>query len=203
MIVSHKFGYIFIKPRKVASTSIEISLARSCGKEDIVTKISQANKKWDSSDYKHRAQNDEGYFNHMKPWPVLRALGWRAWKEYFKMTVVRNPWDLNVSWYWYKTNGKSDLTAFLKKDVLNNEDYYFWNRYLPLPTCDFYIKYERLSEDFTAVCDQLGVPAVNLPMTKNKHRKHRGDYQELYDERGKDIVWRANRKTIRRFGYEF
>lgn len=39
MIVSHKHRFIFIKTRKTAGTSIEISLSRYCGESDILTPI--------------------------------------------------------------------------------------------------------------------------------------------------------------------
>ncbi len=39
MIISHKHRFIFIKTRKTAGTSVEISLSRYCGSEDIITPI--------------------------------------------------------------------------------------------------------------------------------------------------------------------
>lgn len=40
MICSHERGFIFIKTRKTASTSIEIGLSELCGPDDIVTPVS-------------------------------------------------------------------------------------------------------------------------------------------------------------------
>ena len=39
MILSHRWGFIFIKGRKVAGTSVEIALSTLCGSHDIVTPI--------------------------------------------------------------------------------------------------------------------------------------------------------------------
>lgn len=39
MIVSHKFGFIFVKTGKVAGTSLEMALSRFLGPEDIVTPV--------------------------------------------------------------------------------------------------------------------------------------------------------------------
>ena len=39
MIISHKYKYIFFKTSKTAGTSIEISLSRFCGKDDVITPI--------------------------------------------------------------------------------------------------------------------------------------------------------------------
>lgn len=40
MIVSHRHKFIFIKTRKTAGTSIEASLSRYCGPQDVVTPVS-------------------------------------------------------------------------------------------------------------------------------------------------------------------
>ncbi len=39
MIISHKYKFIFLKTKKTAGTSIEISLSRYCGDKDIITPI--------------------------------------------------------------------------------------------------------------------------------------------------------------------
>ena len=40
MILSHTRRFIFIKTRKVSGTSMEISLSKNCGGDDIITPIS-------------------------------------------------------------------------------------------------------------------------------------------------------------------
>ena len=39
MIISHKHKFIFIKCRKTAGSSVEISLSQLCGPEDIITPL--------------------------------------------------------------------------------------------------------------------------------------------------------------------
>ena len=39
MIISHKYKFIFLKTTKTAGTSVEISLSRFCGDDDIITPI--------------------------------------------------------------------------------------------------------------------------------------------------------------------
>ena len=41
MILSHKHKFIFIKTKKTASTSLEIVLSKLCGKDDIITPVSE------------------------------------------------------------------------------------------------------------------------------------------------------------------
>lgn len=40
MIVSKKYGFIFLKIRKTAGTSIEIALSRATARDDVITPIS-------------------------------------------------------------------------------------------------------------------------------------------------------------------
>lgn len=104
MIVSHKYKYIFTKPRKVASTSLEIALSQHCGPEDIITPNISSNKIDDDS-YTDRAQNDVGFFNHIRPSRIKKKIGSKTFNEYTVFTVVRNPWDMLVSRYFWETSG--------------------------------------------------------------------------------------------------
>lgn len=45
MILSHAHGFVFVKGRKVASTSIEIALSRICGPADVITPITPADER--------------------------------------------------------------------------------------------------------------------------------------------------------------
>ena len=101
MIISHEHQYIFFKPTKVAGTSIEIALAEHCGEQDIITSISNFNPEIDESEYEQIPQNDSGFYTHMTPSEIRRRIGRNLWRNYSKITIERNPWDLVVSrWYW-------------------------------------------------------------------------------------------------------
>ena len=41
MIFSELHNFLFLKGRKVASTSFEVALSKICGAEDVITPISQ------------------------------------------------------------------------------------------------------------------------------------------------------------------
>lgn len=45
MIISHAHQFVFVKGRKVASTSLEIALSQICGPDDIVTAITPADER--------------------------------------------------------------------------------------------------------------------------------------------------------------
>ena len=112
MIISHKHKYIFVCPRKVASTSVRISLSRSCGDDDVIVGDEVFRPDVDTDDFGvMSARNVDAFTNtmvsgrvspHFLPDTIRRNVGAKIWDEYFKFTVIRNPWDLVVSYIHFK-----------------------------------------------------------------------------------------------------
>ncbi len=118
MIVSHKHKFIFVKTLKTAGTSFEVALAKVCGVDDVVTPISPAV-------HGHHAQNAGGYYNHMPAEQIRKSLGDDIWSNYFKFTIERNPWDKEVSWYWFlkrKYDYQDSFREFCIKGFLSGPD---------------------------------------------------------------------------------
>jgi hypothetical protein len=103
MIISHRHRFIFLKPRKVAGSSVEVALAQHCGEDDIVTPIGAFNPHWDEDQYVHPGKKWPDYARHTTLTPVRKRLGQKMWDEYFKFAITRNPWDLVVSQYHWAT----------------------------------------------------------------------------------------------------
>lgn len=130
MIISHKHKFIFSKPRKVAGSSIQLALAKHCGPDDIITPLllkKDVDAEGDiQNDY---ARNDKGWFNHMKPYRTIKKLGRDHWDEYFTFSIVRNPWDMLVSrYFWNKKGGAptasiSDVLKEIGQEPLNIDKY--------------------------------------------------------------------------------
>jgi hypothetical protein len=118
MIISHKYKYIFIKSKKVAGTSVEAALAKHCGGEDIVTPI-EYSPELDEDEYSPLFKNYEGYYNHITPDEIIKKIGQKTWDEYYKFTIVRNPWDLVVSRYWWEKRNPPKKKFTIKKIMSN------------------------------------------------------------------------------------
>ena len=104
-IVSHRHKFVFVRPRKVAGVSLQVSLSRVLGEDDVA--------------YSYRplrfvASRDDSRFRvvgagaavygggHFLPDTVRRMVGEGAWSTYFKFTAARNPYDLLISFLYFK-----------------------------------------------------------------------------------------------------
>lgn len=125
MIISHKYKYIFIKPGKVAGTSIEIALAKHCGPDDIITKISEYDPEADDTRYQQPSRNYKalGFYNHITPAEIKEKVDKDIWDDYYKITVVRNPWDRAISEFFYKIPQKKVNTKNISSHLFNLKAY--------------------------------------------------------------------------------
>ena len=261
-IVSHKHKFIFVRPMKVASSSILVSLWPLCGREaegDVFCiradrAVYRQDRDDDYFDAVEVRNNDifadltinEGRNNgHIAPEIIRKKVGDRIWCEYFKFTVIRNPWDWFISFlYWRQwhsrlkgqirtgrvaapktpvyyalrhwrqtlnryraghTIGKESVErALRRKGVV--ADMARWPRFYFLdgrPYADCYLRFEHLQEDFDRVCQQLGLPAGDLPRTKSRVRPKGIDYRDYYTDWSRDYIGRRFREIVDTFGYSF
>ena len=142
MIVSHRHGFIFLKTKKTAGTSLEILLAGICGPLDIITPIAlddelirletgnRGPQNWGSFKAKLdeesiRSSEDRGLtspdfdfrpmFSNHEPAARIRAkVGDTIWGSYWKFTLDRNPWDMAVSQFHYSRRyvDEADVPGF-------------------------------------------------------------------------------------------
>jgi chondroitin 4-sulfotransferase 11 len=158
-------------------------------------------------------------FQHRTALELRELVGPARWAERFSFAFVRNPWDKVASHYHFRV--QTNQTGLRAIPIQFNE----WVRLTYGTQCvpyydqpkmfmpqtdwisddsgeiivDFVGRFERLEEDFDAVCQRIGRWAP-LPHLK---RSSRGDYRSLYDDESVEIVARWFTKDIQNFGYEF
>ena len=70
---------------------------------------------------------------------------------------------------------------------------------IDLDRVEFVGRFERFTEDFSAVCGRLGLP----DSFGHQNRSDHAHYSAYYDDRTAEIVGRFYERDARLFGYEF
>ena len=148
-----------------------------------------------------------GYYEHMPAWRVKAYLGDEVWSSYYKFTFERNPWDREVSWYYYKTKNKSprpSFDAFLadkRRAWVENFDLYAIDDAICV---DFVGRYETLQDDFERAMKETGLAGkVMLRQTNVSPDQGDRDYRSYYNNGTRDLMAGWYAREIAAFGYDF
>lgn len=191
-MIGHKNKYIYIHINKCAGTTIQYVLKNNYGGEFLYT----------SEDVEHT--------RHKGHVTASQYSTCSHWKEYFKFSFVRNPWDKELSDYKYYKKMKSTYLHFeeylnrrtnLSKIKYWNSNQLDWLRSSNgIIELDYIGRFENLQHDFNVVCDRIGISRIDLPVKNKTVHEH---YSEYYTGKCKDIVAERYAEDIKYFGYEF
>jgi len=228
MIVSHRHKFIFIKSQKTGGTSIELALSKILGPRDIVTPLGASDEEKrtelggtgpqnvDVSIRQHRLEDwrlifsgrgRRAFWAHVSARDARAWLPRRVWRDYYKFTVERNPWDRAISFYWWihaNDEHRPTMLEFLKElpqSKMSNWHFYAIDDEVAV---DHVMRYERLSHEVEALCDRLGLDTrIELPRSKSHTRKDRRSYREVLGPDERDTISRRCAREIEHFGFEF
>lgn len=149
---------------------------------------------------------------HLSASMTRKLAGEGKWADYYKFSIVRNPWDRIISMYatgwWWKSNPIFDkgrtpsLREFIDKFCPHPHEKHqliFYHEILDEPL-DFLGRYENLNSDFQAICNHAGLQGKSLPHAEKRVREH---YSVYFDERTALLVSQIYRTDIEFYGYEF
>ena len=208
MLISDSHKFIFLRMRKVASTSMQAILRPLCvpvpeGK--LAHFKSRTRLEWDYHHYVPRA--------HESILTARRRMPKDRFEEYFKFAFVRNPWERLVSEYEFVLNrpehgrykrvrGLKSFDEFIHMQIPRPDAYQFnmlsdrKGRLL----MDFIGHLENLDQDWQNVCDRIGIPHQALP---HKNVTERRPYQSYYDTHSIQLVAKHWAREIELFEYGF
>ena len=155
---------------------------------------------------------------------ILSIVGEDVWKNYYKFTVIRNPFDKMISLFFFieKINNKKSRFRRIIRNIVRNgrkneiERFRSWvrrrgeprdrNKYLidGKECVDYFIRYEELNEGIRHVCDVLSIPyePSRIPHYKSGIRNKRIALEHFYDSETIAVVEKRFAWEIERFGYQ-
>jgi hypothetical protein len=166
MLISHQYGFIFIKTMKTGGTSIEVDLSRIMGPADVVTEIFPAEEGHVPRNF---ILNGSPMVNHVPAAKVREALGPDLFGRYFKFCVEREPIDKCLSHFYMLKNSPMHQAGY---ETLTWEQYIAagefpvdHEKYLDLNgdlLVDRILHYERLDQELGDLMAELRVPFSGL-----------------------------------------
>jgi len=202
-----------MKTRKTAGTSIQVALSKICGPDDIITGTYVKSDGTLDESHSGGKNIDKFFTNH--PHPTLaetkQFLGDEIWNSYFKFAFIRNPYEIQVSRYFWNKRGKNKNESCsvdgFKEWVKSGSiaDFDLLHPYImsdDIIQMDYIGRYETLQEDFNRVCDALQLSKIELPTVKGGYRD-KIHYSKYYDSEIIDLVGNYHHTDLDTFGYSF
>ncbi|ADH85796.1 sulfotransferase family 2 domain-containing protein [Desulfurivibrio alkaliphilus] len=218
MLVSYSHNFLFVHIAKTGGTSIRAALRRYRWGGWYTIPLWLASQ----ADQLTRPRHKLGlkFPRHAKAIAALEMLPTPVFRELFKFTVVRNPWDLQVSSFYHirrekphVLEGVKTFEDFLKfkfdperpYDYMLDTSAELQHEYLVdlrgNLIVDFIGRYERLQADFDTICQRIGLAPFTLPHLRQA--KERRDYRNYYTDELAELVAQHYRRDIELLQYQF
>ncbi len=230
MILSHRYRLIFLKTGKTAGTSIELSLSRYCGPDDIVTAADEEAQAIRAAHGGVGPQNDLGparlrelelrdvrrvlrtgrwprrkrFREHISAAEVRDLVAPDVWRDYHKVAFVRNPWDRAMSSYFWRAHRHGSTADFDEWLAHRNNGLWSIISIDDDVAVDQVGRYESLEADVRAACERVGLPFDGwLPSAKGGVRAGTPHYRDFLTPAQADVIAVQCAREIEEFGYEF
>jgi len=214
MIISNKYKFVFVHIPRTGGFSVDNAMAKHLGEKDFYT-----------NQYirpRPPLAQPSGRNYHLKL-RNINELDKNKYKNYYKFTFVRNPYERMVSLYSFfsqMNNHKpqNDFESF--KDWVTERNNIInptlrvetQNRWKNVPQLDYLLdkdnnigvdfvgRTENFADDLTSVVQHLGIPVETIPHKNGSQHLH---YSLYYDEETKEKVKKDYIKDLEMFNYDF
>lgn len=219
-IISHKKQFVFVHIRKTGGTSVSSLLGKYqewAGLKKIYTGIERRlERRGPFSNISIFGQHFLA--NHASALMVRNTIGKQQFEEYFKFCIVRNPWDREVSRYYFARQRKThklhemanrlDFKEFIKKrsqdEIKKGVRGYQFKKISDEQgnlIVDQIVHLEKLDEEIVPVLKKIGLD-ISTRIPKLNASSHR-PYHSLYDSESIELVRNIAQDDIEQLGYVF
>ena len=164
----------------------------------------------------YRNKYQTGGLQHLLATHIRAEVGIEIFSNYYKFSIVRNPWDKAVSQFssMDKRDDLRDLIGMKKgdcfkryADLIMKKTHVQWEpqvNFLRDSNGDLLVNYigrfETFSESVFHVLDTIGIRADTIP---HENAGRRGPYPDYYDDESREIIATLYARDIEAFGYSF
>ena len=218
MLISYSKNFLFVHIAKTGGTSVRAALRGHRWGGWYTLPLAMASMASQMTRPRHKLGLK--FPRHAKAVAALEMLPTEVYQGFFKFTIVRNPWDLQVSSYHHIQREKPEVLRGVKsfEDFLRlkfdpEREYDFMldisaelqHEYLVdlqgNVIVDFIGRYENLQNDFGAICQRIGIAAPALPHLRQAG--DRRDYRTYYSDELVELVGNHYRKDLALLNYTF
>ena len=200
-MISIQKRFLFVHIPKTAGNSIQ-SVLRDYSEDELVAlrKEQDGIERFGLRNPKYRIKK------HSTLSEYYDALGHEQFRNLYKFTCVRNPWDRMVSYYFTPTQKPETWNPKKFSETISKavsvSDYLRLDNGEgdPFANVDCIIRFENLAEEFRAVCTAIGISPPALPQYNRSNREH---YSKYYDDELRELVHARFAAEIERFNYSF
>lgn len=205
-MISHNHKCIFVHIPKCGGTSIE---------DVIWPEPRSTSDLWMGFISKYRNKYQTGGLQHLLATQIRQEVGEEIFNNYFKFTIVRNPWDKAISQFFYMAQ-RPDLREYIgmeendpfkkyleltekKLHVQWEKQYKFFQDDNDDTIVDYIGRLETMQKDAATIFERLGINA-EIPHVNATRHKH---YSEYYDDESRETVREMYKDDIRLLNYSF
>ena len=217
-MIMHRYKSIFIHVNKAGGTTVENLLA-PFEEFRLVKKIYRGTIRRASflNWFKGFSIGGIDFFHpHASALDIRSVIGAERFDSYFKFAIVRNPWDIEVSRYFFAKKARAHKLHALANSV-SFKEFLKWREEKGLRSrqivklcdedeniiVDQIIRIERLERELPELLNARFGLSIQGTLPRLNVSKSRNSYREYYDDESQQIVARLNDKDIERFGYTF
>jgi hypothetical protein len=217
MLLSVRHRFLFVHIAKTGGTSVRVALQRFRWGDPYYWPMFLCSRLSHLTGHKIGTK----FPRHAKIILAKESLPVDFFEGLFKFAFVRNPWDLQVSSFHHirrerphLLQGHEDFEAFLRWKLDPRRPYqYHIDTSIQLQSdylidlhgkmlVDFLGRYERLQDDFEAICARIGLKTPPLPHRRRADDRGR-DYRRYYTDETAELVSRHFARDAELLGYGF